>query len=58
MFKIFLFATLQLNLYIKLNKNKFDQVPKFVGFFLAVDQNFKITKNDIYKSFDQLTKKN
>jgi hypothetical protein len=25
---------------------------------LAVDQNFKITQNDINKSFDQLTKKN
>jgi hypothetical protein len=33
-------------------------VPKFVGSFLAVDRNFKITKNDINKSFDQLTKKN
>jgi hypothetical protein len=25
---------------------------------LAVDRNFKITQNDINKSFDQLTKKN
>ncbi len=33
-------------------------MPKFVGSFLALDQNFKITKNDINKSFDQLTKKN
>jgi hypothetical protein len=36
----------------------FDQLPKSVSSFLAVDQNFKITQNDINKSFDQLTKKN
>ena len=32
----------------------FDQVPKSVGSFLAVDQKFKITQNDINKTFDQL----
>jgi hypothetical protein len=36
----------------------FDQLTKSVCSFWAVDQNFKITQNDIYKSFDQLTKKN
>ena len=41
-----------------LANSTFDQVPKFVGYFLAVDQNFKITQNDINKRFDQLTKKN
>ena len=35
----------------------FDQLPKSVSSFLAVDRNFKITQNDINKSFDQLTKK-
>ncbi len=36
----------------------FDQLPKSVRSFWAVDWNFKITKNDINKSFDQLSKKN
>jgi hypothetical protein len=32
----------------------FDQLPKSVGSFLTVDRKFKITQNDINKSFDQL----
>ncbi len=32
----------------------FDQLPKSVGSFLAVDQKFKITQNDINKTFDQV----
>ena len=36
----------------------FDQLTKSVLSFWAVDQNYKITQNDINKSFDQLTKKN
>jgi hypothetical protein len=32
----------------------FDQLPKSVGSFLAVDQKFKITQNSIIRTFDQL----
>jgi hypothetical protein len=32
----------------------FDQVPKSVGSFLAVDRKFKITQNDIIRTFDQV----
>jgi hypothetical protein len=32
----------------------FDQLPKSVGSFLAVDRKFKITQNDINKTFDQV----
>jgi hypothetical protein len=32
----------------------FDQLPKSVGSFLGVDQKFKITQNDINKTFDQV----
>jgi hypothetical protein len=35
---------------------KFDQVKKSIRSFLAVDQKFKITKNDIIRTFDQVTK--
>jgi hypothetical protein len=35
---------------------KFDQLPKSVRSFLAVDRKFKITKNGIIRTFDQLPK--
>jgi hypothetical protein len=35
---------------------KFDQVKKTVRSFVAVDQKFKITKNDIIRTFDQVPK--
>jgi hypothetical protein len=33
---------------------KFDQLKKSVRSFLALDRKFKITQNDIIKTFDQL----
>ena len=37
-----------------LANSTFDQLPKSIGSFLAVDQKFKITQNDINKTFDHL----
>jgi hypothetical protein len=36
----------------------FDQLPKSISSFLALDRKFKITQNDIIRAIDQLPKKN
>ena len=45
------------NCVLSLDQNFVNHLTKF-HLTESVDQNFKITQNDINKSFDQLTKKN